>query len=131
MSKLDIVTKDTKVIGVNATENPKVYDLPANPARVKAQMEEPNTVEITSNKKSGTTSSDYEMHYNGGLGDERVGQSSEIQCLYHFGYLSEKDKCEVIPETCFACPKSVECMLSQLYKSPESVKEIKKWYSPR
>ncbi len=56
-------------------------------------------------------------------------QSSDSQCQYFFGYLSEKNKGKGVPEACFACPKSIECMLSQHSKSKESLEEIKKWYS--
>jgi hypothetical protein len=101
-----------------------------------AQIEEPNIVEITLNKKSGIMGSDYDLPFSLGLGDEhpeavkeQTGQSSDVQCPYYFGYLSQRNKEEVIPETCFGCFKSVECMLSEFNKTKETVEEIKKWYS--
>jgi hypothetical protein len=101
-----------------------------------AQMEEPNIVEVTLNKKSGIMGSDYDMPFSLGLGDEhpetvkeQTGQSSDVQCPYYFGYLSQRNKEEEIPETCFGCFKSIECMMSEYNKTKETVEEIKKWYS--
>ncbi len=51
-------------------------------------------------------------------------------CQHHFGYLSQHEKNEGIPDSCIVCPKSLSCMLSEYYKDKESVIEIKKWYSP-
>jgi len=136
MTKIEIVTENTKLIGVIAAERPRVFDSPAKTARERSQMEEPNETETTSNKKVDITSSDREIPCGGELSDERqetlkeqTGQLQEFQCSYHFGYLSEKNKNEVIPETCFACPRSIDCMLSKFEKSPQSLEEIKKWYS--
>ena len=101
-----------------------------------AQMEEPNIVEITVNKKSGVMGSDYDMPFSLGTSDEhretvkeQTCQSSDFQCPYYFGYLSQRNKEEVIPETCFGCLKSIECMMSEYNKTKETVEEIKKWYS--
>ena len=55
--------------------------------------------------------------------------SSDFKCSYYFGYLYEREKGKSIPETCFECPKSLECLMSESTNSKESVKEIKKWYS--
>ncbi len=60
--------------------------------------------------------------------DETTFSSSSPGCKYGFGYLSQREKGTEIPETCVACPKSLDCMLSEYYKSREAVKEIKKWY---
>ncbi len=49
-------------------------------------------------------------------------------CQYGFGYLSQREKGEGIPDTCIECSRSLNCMLSGYYKSRESVKEIRKWY---
>jgi hypothetical protein len=82
-----------------------------------AQMEEPKTMDIALNEKSKSTDK------------EQMGSSSgDFQCSYAFGYLSQRDKGEGIPETCFGCPKSIECMLSEYNRSKDSVEEIKKWY---
>ena len=101
-----------------------------------AQMEEPNVVEIALNKKSGIMGSDYDTPFSLGTSDEhretvkeQTCKSSDVQCPYYFGYLSQRNKEEVIPETCFGCQKSIECMMSESNKSPDSVEEIKKWYS--
>lgn len=64
------------------------------------------------------------------------GQTSETKtvsptsssCQYGYGYLSQREKGEGIPETCIECAKILNCMLSKYYTSGESVKEIKKWY---
>jgi hypothetical protein len=48
-------------------------------------------------------------------------------CQYYFGYLGNRQKNEAIPETCLACPNSLDCMLSK-HKLTNSVQEIKKWY---
>ena len=133
MSNLDIVTKDSKVIGVNAAEHPNDFDLHEKSTRVHAQKDEINIVEITSNKKSGGTGSDYEMPFRVSerreTAKEKAEQSSEFKCSYHFGYLSEKNKNEIVPETCFECPRSIDCMLAEFNKSQQSLEEIKKWYT--
>jgi len=51
-------------------------------------------------------------------------------CNYYFGFLGEKKQGQQIPETCFECPKSVDCLLSKCVKSEESIQEIKQWYTP-
>ncbi len=53
---------------------------------------------------------------------------SSSGCQYGFGYLSQREKGQGIPDTCIECPKSLSCMLSEYYKK-EEIKEIKKWYS--
>ena len=82
-----------------------------------AQMEEPKTMDITLNEKSKST-----------VKEQMSNSSGDVQCSYDFGYLSQRDKGEGIPETCFGCPKSIECMLSEYNRSKDSVEEIKKWY---
>jgi len=47
MSKLDIVTKDTRVIGVNATEYPLVFDSPAKCARFSGLLNTPRESMLT------------------------------------------------------------------------------------
>jgi DNA-directed RNA polymerase subunit RPC12/RpoP len=56
-------------------------------------------------------------------------RSKDGQCKYYFGYLSKRKKGEGIPEACVECPKSIDCLLSNLYESPTAVSEIKKWYN--
>jgi hypothetical protein len=135
-TKIEIVTENTKLIGVIAAEHPIVFDSPAKTACESSQIDESNEAEITSNKKTELTSSDCEIPRGGELGDGRQETLKEqreelpgFHCSYHFGYLAEKDKNEVVPETCFGCPKSLNCMLSQFNRSQESLEEIKKWYS--
>jgi len=53
---------------------------------------------------------------------------SSSDCQYSFGYLSQREKGEGIPDSCIECPRSLSCMLSEYYKK-EEIKEIKKWYS--
>lgn len=55
--------------------------------------------------------------------------SSDSGCLHYFGYLHQKQKDEVMPETCVVCPRAIECLMSDSNSSKESLKEIKKWYS--
>jgi CxxC motif-containing protein len=132
MSNLNIVTKDSKVIGVNAAEQPNGFDLHAKSNRAQAQMHELNTLEITLNEKSGGTGSDYEMPFRVSerrkTPQEKAEQPSEFQCPFHFGYLNVKNKNESVPEKCFECPRSIDCMLSEFKKSQQSLEEIKKWY---
>ena len=54
--------------------------------------------------------------------------SSPTGCQYGFGYLSQREKGEGIPDGCIECAQSLSCMLSEYYKAEKSVKEIKKWY---
>ena len=60
--------------------------------------------------------------------DEEKDSTSNNGCGFYFGYLSERDKGEAISTACVECPKSIDCMLSKVHKSNDSVKEIKKWY---
>lgn len=53
---------------------------------------------------------------------------SSPKCEYGFGYLNQREKGTEIPETCTTCPRALDCMLSEYYKSVETVQEIKKWY---
>jgi len=36
------------------------------------------------------------------------------ECLYHFGYLSQRSRKEEIPEECMTCEKVVQCMLKKV-----------------
>jgi hypothetical protein len=132
-SYLNIETKDSKVIGVNAAEHPNVYDLNDKSTHGQAEMDELKNVEINSNKKSGGTDSDHKRSFrisdHQEIPKEKADHPSESKCSYHFGYLSEKNKNEIIPETCVECPRSIDCMLSEFNKSQQSLEEIKKWYS--
>jgi len=49
-------------------------------------------------------------------------------CNRYFGYLGQRDKGEQIPEHCFGCSKSIECMLESNESSNKKVAGIKQWY---
>ena len=51
-------------------------------------------------------------------------------CKNYFGYLNEKGKDREIPEYCFGCSKSIECMLGLKNIPSEKSESIKKWYTP-
>ncbi len=36
------------------------------------------------------------------------------ECLYHFGYLSERSRDEEIPEVCMTCERLVQCMFKKV-----------------
>jgi hypothetical protein len=55
-------------------------------------------------------------------------EESEIGCQYWFGFLSQKDKTDAIPQECVECKKVMDCMLNQCCDSTRAVSEIKKWY---
>jgi hypothetical protein len=55
------------------------------------------------------------------LEEEKTG------CQNWFGFLSQKDKNESIPQECVECEKVMDCMLNRQYDSGP-VSEIKKWY---
>ena len=59
---------------------------------------------------------------------KRVPEKSN-GCQHVFGYLGHRGKGEKIPEACIECPVSLKCLLSDYYKSGESVEEISKWYT--
>ncbi len=61
--------------------------------------------------------------------EKRVPESS-LGCNHVFGYLGHRGRGEKIPDACIECPVSLKCLLSDFYKSGESVKEISKWYAP-
>jgi len=54
---------------------------------------------------------------------------SSLGCKHVFGYLGHRGKGEKIPDACIECPVSLKCLLSNYYRSGESVKEISKWYT--
>jgi len=60
---------------------------------------------------------------------EKATHDSIDKCSYYFGYLNQRTKGETIPEECVECPKSIECLMSEVDNSKESLKEIKKWYT--
>jgi hypothetical protein len=62
------------------------------------------------------------------LEEKRVPESS-LGCKHVFGYLGHRGKGEKIPDACIECPVSLKCLLSDYYRSGESVKEISKWYT--
>ena len=58
----------------------------------------------------------------------KIEEKKEAGCQYWFGYLSQKDKGQSVPQECIECEKVVDCMLTQYNGSPSAVKEIKKWF---
>jgi hypothetical protein len=58
----------------------------------------------------------------------KIETETQNGCLHWFGYLSQKDKTESVPQTCIECAEVMECMLNRNYESPSAVSEIKKWY---
>jgi hypothetical protein len=54
-----------------------------------------------------------------------VEETQTKDCQYWFGYLSQKESQEPIPQECVECEKVVECMLKKL-NSASAVAEFKK-----
>ena len=119
-------------IVVQVAENPLEVE---EPPQTEKKMEESNdmdtlekvvTVERVSLSTQDTTVSDQSQQ---ALVVEASKPSSpQSDCQFGFGYLSQREKGESIPDTCIECAKSLSCMLSDYYKAEKSVKEIKKWY---
>ncbi len=42
------------------------------------------------------------------------GQTSPLECPYHFGYLKKLSKDAPIPDGCFGCLKMTECFCKQI-----------------
>ena len=57
----------------------------------------------------------------------KLEEKSKTGCQYWFGFLSQKDKSEAVPQECVECEKVMDCMLNRYYDSV-AVSEIKKWY---
>jgi DNA-directed RNA polymerase subunit RPC12/RpoP len=57
----------------------------------------------------------------------KIEEEQKKDCQYWFGYLSNREKSEPIPQECVECKKAVECMLNRIYTSTATA-EIKKWY---
>jgi hypothetical protein len=57
----------------------------------------------------------------------RIEEKVKTGCQYWFGYLSQKEKTESVPQECVECEKVLECMLNQK-NSASAASEIKKWY---
>ena len=57
----------------------------------------------------------------------KIEEEAKTGCQHWFGFLSQKDKKETIPQECVECEKVMDCMLSRQYDSG-AVTEIKKWY---
>ncbi|HLN88814.1 MAG TPA: hypothetical protein VK253_02000 [Candidatus Binatia bacterium] len=111
------------------TLNLPASDVELAPSKENANNETPDLkLEFITESKSIDTSSLEEKVQ---LAVEGRKELSELnfQCEHYFGFLSEKKQGQEIPETCFECPKSVECLLSKRIKSEESIQEIKQWYT--
>ena len=50
------------------------------------------------------------------LPEEKLSQNKDIpvDCHYHFGFLSEREKREQIPDECVSCKDILECMLRKM-----------------
>jgi hypothetical protein len=59
---------------------------------------------------------------------EKKPFTSSSFCKRYFGYLGQREKGEQIPEDCFGCSKSIECMLESNEHSSKKVEGIKQWY---
>jgi len=57
----------------------------------------------------------------------KLEEKGKTGCQYWFGFLSQKDKNESVPQECVECEKVMDCMLNRYYDSV-AVSEIKKWY---
>jgi hypothetical protein len=57
----------------------------------------------------------------------KLEEERKSGCQNWFGFLSQKDKNESIPQECVECEKVMDCMLNRQYDSV-AVSEIKKWY---
>lgn len=95
-----------------------------------------NTLDETLNSKldsitecESTDTSSLEKKVQLAVEGRKVLSELNFQCDHYFGFLSEKNEGQDIPETCFGCPKSIECLLSKCLKSGESIQEIKQWYT--
>jgi hypothetical protein len=59
--------------------------------------------------------------------ENRIEEKVKEGCQYWFGFLSQKEKTESVPQECVECKKVVECMLNQ-ENSESALSEIRKWY---
>ena len=57
----------------------------------------------------------------------KIEEKVKNDCQLWFGYLSQKDKTEAVPQECVECGKVLKCMLNR-NNSAVAVSEIKKWY---
>ena len=57
----------------------------------------------------------------------KLEEKEKTGCQRWFGFLSQKDKSESVPQECVECEKVMDCMLNRYYDSV-AVSEIKKWY---
>jgi hypothetical protein len=82
-------------------------------------------VELTTNADSRNTSTQESSEV---VSADEKSSETEFKCNRHFGYLSERDKGEQIPEHCYGCSKSIECMLESNESSNKKIEGIKQWY---
>lgn len=55
-------------------------------------------------------------------------EEAKTGCQHWYGFLSQKDNKDSVPQECVECDKVLECMLSQYHNSTTAVDQIKKWY---
>jgi hypothetical protein len=58
----------------------------------------------------------------------KIEEEAKTGCQHWFGFLSQKDNKDTVPQECVECDKVLECMLSQHQNSASAVSQIKKWY---
>ena len=121
--------KKQEPIKINLPANPPINDIEPEIAE-KSVLNEPLEIKPAYIEESRSTYFDLKEESQEPKSElkEKADPMLDPQCEHYFGYLSERDKGEGIPEKCFECPKSIECMLSEYNKSKESVEAIKKWY---
>ena len=118
-------TMEPKIVEPKIVE-PKVVE----PKVVEPKVVEPKVVEQVVEPKVVEPKAQSPIPKSKDKEDEENHPSDQV-CRYYFGYLSQRNKGEGIPETCVECNKSLDCMLSEYYKSENTVAEIKKWYHPK
>lgn len=64
------------------------------------------------------------------LEENRLAVSTS-ECKQYFGYLSERERGEEIPEQCITCQKIIGCMLYKLKTSSTKAQENREWHSGR
>jgi hypothetical protein len=84
--------------------NPECRRIFHKPAEVEDLSETPLRV-YTACPKCGTDLEKYLVHA------PSPKTTDNSVCEYYFGYLSNRDKQEAIPETCLICHRSIDCML--------------------
>ncbi len=112
----DPKSEESKLVEPKLVETKSLEQKPIEPRILAPKLEQPKPPPPTSKVA---------------LGDKKEDKTSDQSCRYYLGYLSQRNKGEGIPGTCVECNKSLDCMLTEYYKSEDTVAEIKKWYHPK